>query len=521
MPGPGWLILSVCSLAVGAGESTLPAARLMRGDALVFHGQVLEGSDRIGNRFRKTSDLTIQIFVLEATENYTDCVLTTSTRRRADAHIAAAVHVVAGTDPTRGSDLPMIQTEFVRIDSRGRIVRLIPATESLPILLEAQTPTEPLPPLTLDGPPLWESGMFVTLPPFAVHEGVKWDTPGSGNRPPLLWQAVRNTVWNGGRCLELTAEQRTPGWDRFGDIPTGWRRRDTLQVVPADGYACRVHRKIEQREGKDILNWVEVTYELSPPTRYVGTRYGDVRQEAEAAFLYSVQLDALLARTPAVDPREFTARKLKIDRFLTENPIPTMFRAALEAVRRRYVAAEQGQLTPVALVSAPAPRVILKPGQPVPDFIAPPIAGTGAVRLGASRGKPVVLVFFRPEQDLSTITLFLAETLHRQWGKQITVLPLSVAADIQAAYTLRERHRLTVPLVDGTAIRQQFQVDSYPRFLIVDAQGNLAYRFDGIGNETGYLLKRELERLLPPVPGTAKVTPSALPADSPPQPNMW
>lgn len=513
----GWLLLSMASLSMSASDVTLPPARLTRGDTLVFRGQVVEGSERISNRFRKTSDLTIQIFVLAATETYTDCVITTSTRRRADAQVAAAVHVVAGTNPVSGGDRPMIQTEFIRMDSRGRIVQLMPAADSLPILLDANTPSQTMPPPTLDGPPLLEWGMFVPLPPFAVHAGVKWDTPGIGNRPPVLWLAARDAVWNGGRCLELTAEQRTPGWDRIGDVSTGWRRRDTLQVVPTDGFACRVQRKIEHREGRDILNWVEITYELTPPTRYVGTRFGDVRQEAETAWLYSAQLDELLTQPMKVDPREFTARKLKIDRFLSENPIPTLFRPALEAVRLRYTAAEQGQLTTVAAaITSPAPRLILKVGQPVPDFIAPPIAGTGAVRLGAVRGKPVVLVFFRPEQDLSTITLFLAETLYRKWGSRITVLPLSVAADVQAAYTLHARHRLTVPIVDGTTIRQQFQVDSYPRFLIVDTRGNLAYRFDGIGNETGYLLKREIERLLPAVPGTATVTPSASPAKSAP-----
>lgn len=511
-------MLSVCTLAGNPGDWSLPPARFARGDALVFRGHVVEGSERINNRFRKTSDLEIQIFVLESTEKYTDCVITTSTRRRADAHVAAAVHVVTGADATRGGDLPMIQTDLIRIDSRGRVTLLTPPIGASPVLLEPQTRTRPLPPLLLDAPPQLESGMFVALPPVAVREGAKWDTPGRGNRPPVLWHAVRKSVWNGGRCLELTAEQRTPGWDRTQDIPTGWRRFDTLQVVPTDGYACRVHRKIEHREGNDVLNWLEVEYELSPPTRYVGSRYNDVRQAAETAWLYSAQLEELLARGNTVDRREFTARKLKLDRFLSENAIPTMFRVALEAIQRRYAAAEQGNITPVAAVSTPVTRTVLELGQPVPDFIAPPVAGTGAVRLGASRGKPVLLIFFRPEQDLSRITLFLAETLYRKFGTTATVLPLCVAADVQTAYTLRERHRLSVPIVDGTAIRKQLQVDSYPRFLIVDAAGNLAYRFDGIGNETGYLLKLEIERLLPKPPGTAEVTPSALPAESIPRP---
>lgn len=519
MPGAGWLLLATVALGEPAETNSLPGPRLNRGDELVYRGTIVEAGERIDNRFRKTSDLEIRLYVLTADAGAIDCAVMTSVLRKPDAVVAAAVGVVSGNDPAQGNAVASVRIDLIRVDRRGRVKRLTPPAGPPPLLLDGSTPLADLLPVPLDAPPSVETGMFIPLPPTRAVVGTKWDTPGLGGRPPVGWEAVREFVWNGGLCTEVRANQQTAAWDRPAENPTGWRQIDTCRVTPADGIACQVQRRIERREGINIVGWVEVNYELAQTTRFIGPRYGDVRHEAEAAYAFAADVDALLTRAGKVDRREFAARLMKIDRYLSETPTPTSFRPAIAAVRRRCEAALRSEITPVVAMQ-PVPVEAKPPpelGQIVPDFLAQPIAGSDAVRLASHRRKPVVLVFVRPKDtELAAVSLMLAETLQKKYTDRAAVLALAVASESKPSHTLHERLRLTIPLLDGTPIRTALGVDTYPRFLVIAPDGTLAYRFDGFGNETGYLLDREISRLLPKPPGTTEVTPAAQPENSPP-----
>ena len=71
-------------------------------------------------------------------------------------------------------------------------------------------------------------------------------------------------------------------------------------------------------------------------------------------------------------------------------------------------------------------------------------------------------------------------------------LPTSSGA---ASVELLAPLRLTVPILDGAAVRATYGVDTYPKFFVVDTEGLLTWQFNGFGAETGYLVKRELEKL--------------------------
>jgi hypothetical protein len=91
--------------------------------------------------------------------------------------------------------------------------------------------------------------------------------------------------------------------------------------------------------------------------------------------------------------------------------------------------------------------------------------------------------------------LRVAEALHRRYDGRAWVAALAVdGAD--AATRQREKLGLTVPVLDGSDLRETYEVETYPKFFVVDAKGLVAWRFDGFGDETGYLVKKELESLL-------------------------
>lgn len=490
------LLLSYIALAAPPEGPAVGSPRLARGDELVYLGEIAEAGTRVDNPFRKRYELEVRVFVLDTRTGSADCAVLTSVRPLTDPAVAPAAHAVTGVDPARRQLPPAVTLELIRVDDRGRASVLAPPAGPPPIPLGPSTATKP-PPLTpLDTVPTVELGMFVPLPAKPATIGATWATPEPG-RPPVVWACGRESVWNGGRCVAVTATQQTDGWDRPSVAVTGWQRTETAQVVPADGFASTVRRRVERREGASTVGWVEVSYELQPPGKHVGRRYDDVRREVEAAYAFASELTPLLAKANKVDPHQFRVKLSKIEVWLEEQPAATGFRPALEAVHRRCEAAARGDATPIRAVLPPAlkrepPRV----GRPAPDFVAPLVHSAGQFHLRAVRGRPAVLVFFRPGSKTSAGALAVAQALHELYADRVAVVALAVSTGPEEANHQREELKLTVPVADGSGPRPAYAVDAYPKFFVVDPVGSLAWRFDGFGAETGYLAKVQVEKLL-------------------------
>src|SRR5207249_3744580 len=71
----------------------------------------------------------------------------------------------------------------------------------------------------------------------------------------------------------------------------------------------------------------------------------------------------------------------------------TPFRVAVVWVQRRAEEAKKGQAPPVAPV-APPPLTV---GRPAPDFAEFDLAGRDSIRLSRWQGRPVLLIFNKPE----------------------------------------------------------------------------------------------------------------------------
>jgi peroxiredoxin len=490
-------ILLALALAASPDGPAVTAPRLARGDELVYRGEVTEASERIGNRFRKVSDLEVRVLVLAAEKETADCAVITKVRSKADPVVAGAVTAVTGTKAEKFA--AAVRVELVRVDARGRCTLLAPKAGPPPVPLGPDTPTRPAPPLPLDAPPVLELGMFVPLPVKTVKAGDQWDAP-DGDRPPVGWWAIKEAIWNGSRCVELHVAQQTDGYAKPDVAPTGWRRREAVLAAPTDGYACAVRRVIEKREGKDVVGWVDVKFELQPTQRYVGGRFADVRREAEAAYCFAVEF-AHLQSKPKTEPVDYLARMGKIDRFVEDYPAAGGFRDAIAAVRRRCESAANGEAIPSAAVITASYTARPEPpelGKPAPDFVAPRLGGgTDPFRLGGAKGKPVVLVFFKPEVDLSAASLRVTEALHKKYAGKVEVVALAVGADAAGGgKRQKDDLLLTVPVLDGTAVRERYTIDSFPRFFVVDPTGNLAFQFEGYGNETVGLIRKQVEGML-------------------------
>ena len=109
-----------------------------------------------------------------------------------------------------------------------------------------------------------------------------------------------------------------------------------------------------------------------------------------------------------------------------------------------------------------------------------------------------MLVFVRPGGETTDLTLAVADALDRRYAGKAVVVPLVVFGEVAAAVKDRERLKLAVPLYDGAAVAPVYGVETIPRFALIDAGGKVQWTFTGVGAETGFLLKQQVDGLVNP-----------------------
>ncbi len=484
-------LVALVLAAPPADKIGLSGLRFARGDELVYRGDVVETSDRIDTRFVKKYRLDVRVFVLDSSADGCDCAVMTVLTPKADDAVTSAVAVVSGANPA-GDGAPAVRLDLVRVDSRGQATLLIPDGK-LPLTFDAKTTTAAPPLLPTDAPASVELGIFLPLPITAAHVGDTWDIA-EANRPPAVWAAKQTAVWNGRRVAEVTGLQQTDGYETPKTVRHGWQRMDVVCVSPTDGVVSSVSRTVVRREGTERVGRVTTTLELQPSARQVGVKYRDTRAEVEAGWAFAVELEQLRAGRAKADVLE--AHRREVVRFTDLRPTGTGFRPAIDAVLRRF----EGNAAPPVTVRATLPTAIEPPavGKPAPDFATADVDKLAArVRLSGVRGKPAVVVFFKPGSETSEETLTVCEALFRKYGDKVSVIPLSLGGDLIAASKQKAGLKYTVPVYDGADVREKYAVRSYPQFFVIDGEGTLRWAFDaGIGPEVGSLVKTELEKVL-------------------------
>jgi hypothetical protein len=255
----------------------------------------------------------------------------------------------------------------------------------------------------------------------------------------------------------------------------------------------------------------EVKYALKELGRLMGRAYDRYRHEIEVAYAAGAETAPLLRDAARLGPRTFEGRLAKLDAYLEETEPGTPYREAVLAVRRQLDAARRGEIIPTAQ-SPPVAAVGLRPGPgvgpPAPDFRA------GDFRLTAARGKPVVLVFFMPGKETTDLSLAVADALQERYAGRLAVVPLAVFASREAGIRDRDRLKLTVPIHDGAAAGVAYGVETFPRFVVIDPAGAVRWMFAGVGAETGFLVREQVDALLAPPPGPAATTGTTYPPDT-------
>jgi hypothetical protein len=505
-------ILLVLAAVASAPAALAAPAGLEKGDLLTFVGGVVEEVRRPGKETRRDHDLELRVFVLERTDRWADVAVLTRLKRAADA-VASASGAVTGRAPRKEAP-PLIRLDLVRVHADGTAHLLTP-TAAMPLALDDKSPARALPVLPIDAFPGWEFGVFPPRPP-RDHGGEPWTVAVAATRPQQTWQVKESRFFNAERCDNLIMNQMSPDWAKPAGGPA-WHHAEAVWVSTRDGIARRVHRVIRERDGRadaPPAAWVEVKYEFKEQTRLTGRTFDRARRDAEAAWC------AFVDATLRIGAKQFDARLERLDLLIKECDPSSPFREALDAARRALEAARDGD--PVRPLVSPSSKV-LPPlrgwpelGQPAPDISAE------GFQLAAHKGKPLVLVFLKPNGETTAPALAVADALAKRYAGRVAVAALVVYGEVEAAARERDRIRLTIPLLPGTSAVFSYGVETVPRFAVIDAGGRLCWTFTGVGAETGYLLREELDRLVslasPSGPGviTASPGPIGVPLVPPP-----
>lgn len=490
------------------------------GVELTFVGGVEEAVERPGARFRRSQKLEIRVLVLEKKDAWTDAAVLT-TLRRADDAVTGAVGAVTGSAAEKAAP-PAVRLDLVRIHADGTAHHLHP-TGPPPFTLDAKTPARALPPPSLDTFSPFEFGMFPPRPPRNDPDKPWTVASTDPNRPSEVWQRQGTDSVTGERCVTLVMNQEHPNWAKPVGGKSAWHRADAVWASAADGTARKVHRVIRHRDGTatELAAWVEVKYELKEQTRVIGRTFDRARRDIETALSASADLAPFLADAVKHGPRFFETKGQKLDAYLEASDTSSPYREAVVAVRRQVAAAVKGESVaaaplPPALAPVKKPGAWPELGQFAPDFTA------GAFKLSEGRGKPVLLVFFKPGSETTDLALSIADALHLKYGTKAAVVPLAVWADPGTGAKTRERLKLSVPVYESAQVEALYGVESVPRFALVDGAGAVRWSFVGVGAETGSLAVGQLERLLKPASPTHAAGTTAPPGPgtvpSPPRP---
>jgi hypothetical protein len=459
--------------SVRSGEWLL-APRLARAQELVYRGTFTEQAGGPRVHFHRSYRIDLRCFVLDTPPRGAEVALLTTLRSNEPL-----------SEGSREAPARSVRLERLHVDLQGK------AGAEPGVSLE----------VPLDGAPTLEAGFFLEVPNGKARVGQSWDE-NVADLPPRRWTVTGSETVNSNPCLVVTGLQQSDDWERPRADRGGWRRVDRVWLSSRTGLAVRVERVIEQREPARVEPSQRsiLRYDAEPTLFYPGQLADAPRQEIQQVLQFRASAAPWLA-SPSHFEKQLEALSRKIDYHLETQP-PTPYRPALLTLKAQVAAARRGEAVaveppPPSPVTPARPPSVATVGQLAPDFVATDLTAPGSGQLGRWKGRPVLLVFYHPESDRAADVLTFCRNLNATYGRYMSVVGLSVVADVKQVRQQRDRLKCTFPVLDGGGLRFSYGVETTPKFVLIDAVGIVRGDYLGWGHETADEILTELRNWLP------------------------
>lgn len=463
--------------------------RVRPSQELVYRGLYVEKSSQGGAHFERTYRFSNRLFVLTTSRRNLEVAFQTIYR---DKDAIPPRNRLA----TTRSAIRSVRLEKLRVDQRGQA-----------LLLNKQEADVPL-----DGPPLLETGSFTEFPLARITLDRSWIEK-ENNKPVRIWRALGTEMVNGARCLKLLGIQQSEDWDRPRGDSTAWRRVDQVWIAPQLGVAYRVERVIERRLPARLkpTHRSVLRYELESSLQYPRQLAQDRQQEIEQALQFRKNAEAFIYQ-PVQYKKQLAALYKQMETH-EKRYAPTPYRESFNQVKLQVEAAQRGEI-PVALpkksTSAYTPEKVTQatPGKHAPDFVATDIRTSKLARLKDFAGKPILMVFYRPESRTLYQVMYFAWEVRRRFP-DVQVLALAMSDDSKQVQASAKKMRVAFPLLNGTGLRISYQVEGTPKMVLVDANGVVHSDVLGWGPSTAKEALRAVEKMVKTEESTISVPQSS------------
>src|SRR5687768_3247319 len=116
----------------------------------------------------------------------------------------------------------------------------------------------------------------------------------------------------------------------------------------------------------------------------------------------------------------------------------------------------------------------------MPPFV---LSDSGDVERSFPSGRHALLCFVKEDCPTCGLSMPLIEAAHRAFGSTVDVW--AIGQDAEGNALLEERHNLTVPVLDDSALRVSYayEIDTVPTVILADGAGNALRQFIGFGKD--------------------------------------
>src|SRR5262245_41119562 len=460
------LLVATMLPAAPPGETRAVPLRLERGQEFVYHAVYNQDSDRPGSHLTRLLDT--HVLILEVTPQGAQAALMTVMR----------VENKQGEEP-----VPVVRVEYARINPYGRVTF---------------DPTSPLPYLPIDGPPSLDPLPFIELParapePHRAWEGADVDQVSLGRR---LLVAEFHPL---DRCWKIKSEQSSGNWNVAGR--TVWKREEMAWMSLQHGFVVRLERTTEWRTESGERWKSSLIADLDGlPAEWDGdsAHLKERKAEIKAAVDFAKELNELTKPRGEPDYRGYTNLLHRLDRYVSRE---TPYAVAMKSLRRRTELARSGERPPDPLIirtQKESPRPV-EEDQPLPDFTANDFGGGPALHSASLKGRPSLLIFFKPKSPHGAAVLRYAEAATIAYVKKaqrVNVVLLAAEGDSSELAKLRSERQLEVPIYDGRAVIGLFSGRSTPRVIVLDKAATVKTVYSGWNGEFKDLIHKELLKLI-------------------------
>ena len=435
--------------------------RLEAGEEFLYHSVYTQESDRPGTRVTRLLDT--YVLILETSPKGTQAAIMTEMR----------------VDGKPGAEaVPVVRLELARIDPFGRVT------------LES---TSTLPHVPIDGPPTLDVLPFIELPAALPDPGRPWNSA-DNDGGMIAWRMLVAEKYGDYRCIKLKGEQSSGDWNLAGR--TVWKRNQTAWMSLAYGFVVHLERATDWRtESGELWKSSLVADLTSMPLTNTMEEFKERRHEILESIRFAKELAELMKPRGEPDFRGYDNLLQRIDRYISRS---TPYAAAIQCLRRKTEQARNGERPPEPLVvrTGMDPAKPIEDGETAPDFVASNFAGGAALKINQLRGRPVVLVFFKPSSRLATPVLKYVQATMSPYGGRVHVIAMAVENDSTAIAKLRSELKLQFPIYDGQAALAMFAGHSTPRTIVLDKTGTVDLILHGWNGEFPELIHKELIKLV-------------------------